>query len=179
MIATFASDITHCGPVGCGQVVKILNSMILFETVVAISEAKAIGKLLQIYPIDPKRIYATGISNGGMMSHRLGIELSDRFAAIAPVVGAVFGDERRPAREQGVFWAAADGCANVPDENDRGQYTHWQYRCPAGRAVELYLVKNNGHAWPGGQSGSRMGDTPSTSLNGTDVIWEIFKAHVK
>nr|WP_283771292.1 NAD-binding protein [Acidovorax sp. CCYZU-2555] len=32
-----------CGGVGCGQVLKILNNMVLFETVVAISEAKAIG----------------------------------------------------------------------------------------------------------------------------------------
>jgi polyhydroxybutyrate depolymerase len=35
--------------------------------------------------IDEKRIFVTGISNGGMMSHRLGCELSDRIAAIAPV----------------------------------------------------------------------------------------------
>ena len=44
LIGTFASDITHCGPTGCGQVVKILNNMVLFEIVVAISEAKAIGE---------------------------------------------------------------------------------------------------------------------------------------
>ena len=50
LIATFASDITHCGPVGCGQVVKILNNMVLFETVVAISEAKAIGERAGVDP---------------------------------------------------------------------------------------------------------------------------------
>ena len=44
LISAFASDITHCGPTGCGQVVKILNNMVLFEIVVAISEAKAIGE---------------------------------------------------------------------------------------------------------------------------------------
>jgi 3-hydroxyisobutyrate dehydrogenase-like beta-hydroxyacid dehydrogenase len=44
LIATFATDIALCGPVGCGQVVKILNNMVLFETVVALSEAKAIGE---------------------------------------------------------------------------------------------------------------------------------------
>jgi 3-hydroxyisobutyrate dehydrogenase-like beta-hydroxyacid dehydrogenase len=44
LLATFASDVTLCGPVGCGQVVKILNNMILFESVVAIAEAKAIGE---------------------------------------------------------------------------------------------------------------------------------------
>jgi len=50
LIATFASEITHCGPVGCGQVVKILNNMVLFETVVAISEAKAIGERAGVHP---------------------------------------------------------------------------------------------------------------------------------
>jgi polyhydroxybutyrate depolymerase len=46
---------------------------------------------------DAARIYVTGMSNGGMMTHRLGRELSRKIAAIAPVVGAVFGDERPPA----------------------------------------------------------------------------------
>jgi 3-hydroxyisobutyrate dehydrogenase-like beta-hydroxyacid dehydrogenase len=50
LIATFASDITHCGPVGCGQVVKILNNMVLFEAVVAIAEAKAIGERAGVDP---------------------------------------------------------------------------------------------------------------------------------
>lgn len=39
-----ATDVTHCGPIGCGQVVKILNNMVLFETVVALSEALALGE---------------------------------------------------------------------------------------------------------------------------------------
>lgn len=38
-----ATDVTHCGDVGCGQVVKILNNMVLFQTVVALSEALALG----------------------------------------------------------------------------------------------------------------------------------------
>lgn len=44
LIATFACDIVLCGPVGCGQVLKILNNMVLFQTVVAMSEAKAIAE---------------------------------------------------------------------------------------------------------------------------------------
>jgi polyhydroxybutyrate depolymerase len=40
------------------------------------------------YPLDPKRIYATGISNGGGMANRLACDLSDVIAAIAPVAGA-------------------------------------------------------------------------------------------
>lgn len=46
---------------------------------------------------DVSRIYVTGMSNGAMMAHRLGRELSTKIAAIAPVVGAVFGDEAPPA----------------------------------------------------------------------------------
>jgi polyhydroxybutyrate depolymerase len=41
------------------------------------------------YCIDPRRIYATGFSNGGFMSHLLGCKMSDVFAAIAPVSGVM------------------------------------------------------------------------------------------
>ncbi|MEW6638896.1 MAG: NAD(P)-dependent oxidoreductase [Pseudomonadota bacterium] len=44
MLATLATDITHCGPVGAGQIVKILNNMVLVETVVALGEALATAR---------------------------------------------------------------------------------------------------------------------------------------
>jgi len=37
-------DIMHCGDVGTGQITKILNNMILFQTVVALSEAANIAE---------------------------------------------------------------------------------------------------------------------------------------
>jgi len=37
--------------------------------------------------INRKRLYSTGMSNGGLMSYRLACELSGVFAAIAPVAG--------------------------------------------------------------------------------------------
>jgi len=43
ILACMGSDILHCGNVGCGQVVKLMNNMVLFETVVALAEAMAIG----------------------------------------------------------------------------------------------------------------------------------------
>jgi polyhydroxybutyrate depolymerase len=44
--------------------------------------------------IDPRRVYATGFSNGAMLAHRLGVEVADRIAAIAPVAAglAIGGD---------------------------------------------------------------------------------------
>jgi polyhydroxybutyrate depolymerase len=48
-----------------------------------------IGRLEHDYTVDRKRIFVTGISNGGMMSYRLACELADRIAAIAPVEGAL------------------------------------------------------------------------------------------
>jgi polyhydroxybutyrate depolymerase len=47
-----------------------------------------IGKLEQDFAVDSKRIFATGISNGGMLSYRLACEMSGKIAAIAPVEGA-------------------------------------------------------------------------------------------
>jgi len=37
--------------------------------------------------IDPKRVFSTGFSNGGMLSHRLACQLSDRIASIVAVSG--------------------------------------------------------------------------------------------
>jgi len=41
------------------------------------------------HPVDPRRIFATGISNGGIFSHYLAARMSGRIAAIAPVVGGI------------------------------------------------------------------------------------------
>jgi 3-hydroxyisobutyrate dehydrogenase len=44
LIRCFATDVTRCGDVGAGQVTKILNNMVLFETVNALAEAVALAK---------------------------------------------------------------------------------------------------------------------------------------
>jgi polyhydroxybutyrate depolymerase len=43
-----------------------------------------------IHP-DPKEIFVTGISNGGLMTHRVGIQLSNLVAAIGVVEGTLYG----------------------------------------------------------------------------------------
>lgn len=72
-----------------------------------------IDRLLGAYPIDAKRVYATGISNGGMMSYRIACELSDRIAAIAPVAGALNND-CKPAQPVSVIAFHGTADENVP-----------------------------------------------------------------
>ncbi|HUS99834.1 MAG TPA: PHB depolymerase family esterase [Candidatus Thermoplasmatota archaeon] len=48
-----------------------------------------IDNLTNEFNIDPHRIFVTGISNGAMMSYRLGFEIPEKIAAIAPVAGAI------------------------------------------------------------------------------------------
>ena len=51
--------------------------------------AALIEHLSESYAIDPGRIYALGISNGGMMSYRLACELPEIFAAVAAVTASM------------------------------------------------------------------------------------------
>ena len=48
-----------------------------------------IDHLIDRYPIDERRIFVTGISNGGLMSYRLGCSLPDKIRAIAPVTAQI------------------------------------------------------------------------------------------
>jgi polyhydroxybutyrate depolymerase len=179
-----------------------------------------IDHLVAELAVDPRRVYVTGLSNGGMMTHRLGIALADRLAAVAPVIATLFGDEPTPAQPlpalmingrldtqvppaggppggrfasawdgtptlpalaQADFWARANGCGPQPQPQPQlqGQVSRWRYACPAGQEVELLMVADNGHAWPGGQPGSRRGDTPGRALDASAVIWEFFRTHVR
>jgi 3-hydroxyisobutyrate dehydrogenase len=67
LIRCFATDVTHCGDVGAGQVTKILNNMVLFETVNALSEAVAVAKSAGV---DPKLLLET-LSKGSADSFAL------------------------------------------------------------------------------------------------------------
>jgi 3-hydroxyisobutyrate dehydrogenase len=60
ILETMGTDVTHCGPVGTGQVVKILNNMLVFENTGALAEAIAIGRR---NGVPPETLLAT-ISKG-------------------------------------------------------------------------------------------------------------------
>ena len=44
LLDCFAAEVTLCGAVGAGQIAKIMNNMVLIETVVALSEALAVAE---------------------------------------------------------------------------------------------------------------------------------------
>ncbi|MBV6303927.1 NAD(P)-dependent oxidoreductase [Candidimonas humi] len=66
-IRTFASDVNHMGGIGAGQVVKLLNNMVLYETVLALSEARAIGARAGV---DPEKLFVA-LSKGSADSFAL------------------------------------------------------------------------------------------------------------
>ena len=58
-----------------------------------------IDEMIQNYGVDSNRVYATGISNGGFMSIRLAIDLSNKIAAVAPVTAQITdGDADKSSR---------------------------------------------------------------------------------
>ncbi|MFI5316653.1 MAG: alpha/beta hydrolase family esterase [Myxococcota bacterium] len=73
--------------------------------------------------IDPRRVYAAGMSNGGMMAYRLACEASDVFAAVAVVSGALVAPGCAPSQPVSVihFHGTADDI--VPIEGGRGILT--------------------------------------------------------
>ncbi|HXX48687.1 MAG TPA: PHB depolymerase family esterase [Myxococcota bacterium] len=78
-------------------------------------------------PIDPKRVYATGISNGGMMSYRLACEASDVFAAVGVVSGAQVTPRCAPAEPVSVIHLHGDADSYVPLAGGHGQLTRVAY----------------------------------------------------
>jgi polyhydroxybutyrate depolymerase len=58
----------------------------------------ALDDLGSVVKVDPKRVYATGMSNGGMMCYLLAAELPDRIAAVAPVSGTMVIEKASPKR---------------------------------------------------------------------------------
>lgn len=57
-----------------------------------------IDEISSEYCIHPKRVFATGLSNGGFMSAHLACELSNRIAAVAPVAGIDLPEDCEPER---------------------------------------------------------------------------------
>lgn len=73
------------------------------------------------YRIDPARIYATGMSNGGMMAYTLACEAGDLFAAVGVVSGIVTDPDCRPAEPVSVIHVHGSADQNVPIKGGIGR----------------------------------------------------------
>jgi len=173
--------------------------------------AAMLDKLESKLCVDKRRIFATGYSNGGYMTHRLACELSDRIAAFGSVAGqlAFLGcDPQRPVPvmhfhgtadetvpfegrpEDDVlsvdetidFWSSVGACQTGPVEVfQNGDATCEQYSdCAAGVEVELCVIDEGGHTWPGGLGGplvEGLAGKVSRDVNANDRLWDFFLRH--
>jgi polyhydroxybutyrate depolymerase len=151
--------------------------------------------------IDPKQVYATGISNGSMMSQYLACEASDVFAAVAGVSGGaqcrntvprpvplfyVHGTEDKTIGYSGAqrtadAWVMRDGCSTTPMETyNMGSTKCVTYgACREGAEVVFCTVTGMGHCWPedsncGPGGGAAYG---VTDFKASPMMWEFFKRH--
>jgi len=103
-------------------------------------------KLERQFNIDPLKIYATGISNGGKLAYRLACELSDEIAAIAPVAGSLDLPDCRPRHPVSVviFHGTADENLLYEGGVPKKIYdNHPRVDSPVSYAVSFW-VKHNG-----------------------------------
>lgn len=136
------------------------------------------------YQVDRSRVFSTGISNGGFMSHRLAAEASDLFAAVAPIAGGMaipIGDGFKPEYSVSLFVIQGDSDPLVPYAGGKVGYRLGRKRgrlLPTTEAIEKYLDRNGirdspetktlpdkdpsdgttteSSVWPVGEGGSRV-----------------------
>ena len=99
-----------------------------------------IDSLKSQYNIDLNRVYSTGMSNGGFMSHTLACELSNRITAIASVTGSIFvsqyGTNCHPTRPVPVMQIHGTADGTVP-------YLGNSTMAPIDSVVKYWVKKNN------------------------------------
>jgi polyhydroxybutyrate depolymerase len=64
---------------------------------------RVLDELLAGYPVDPSRVFLTGVSNGAMMAYRFACEHADRVTAVGSVAGAVVHPGCQPSRPVSVL----------------------------------------------------------------------------
>jgi polyhydroxybutyrate depolymerase len=77
--------------------------------------------LSSVANVDANRVYATGMSNGGIMAYRVASELADRFAAIAPVGGPMGTEACTPSRPVSVMHFHGTADAQAPFNGGQGR----------------------------------------------------------
>jgi polyhydroxybutyrate depolymerase len=125
--------------------------------------------------IDPRRVYATGHSNGAMMAYRLGAERADRIAAIVPVAGGISIDQFAPRRRIAVLAihsvddprALYDGGLGPPFPGTNVRSSHR----PAMEGLEKWR-RHNGCSTATRVVDTRSGRSGTTAQTATLLEWE-------
>lgn len=145
-------------------------------------DVKFIDKLLDdlatVVKIDSNRVYACGMSNGGMMCYRLAAELSERIAAIAPVAGTIAIAESKPTKAVPVIHFHGTDDTIVPYGRNNGKsgaaFIRFQ---TVEESVQTWVKLNECRVKPVTQRLSRDGedfnvtrDTYSAGKAGAEVV---------
>ncbi len=101
-----------------------------------------IDKLSREYSIDPRMIYATGLSNGAQMSYRLACELSDKIAAIAPIGSGMVVEDCEPVRPVPVMHFHGTADPGWPYIGGVGCFTADIFP-PVRETIHQWIVLNN------------------------------------
>ncbi|MCX5828352.1 MAG: hypothetical protein NTV58_10190 [Deltaproteobacteria bacterium] len=125
---------------------------------------KILDDLAKLVNIKPKRVFATGMSNGAIMAHRLGSELSDRIAAIAPVAGTMGTESIVSKRAVSVIHFHGTADESLPFKGGRGKGLS---------DTDFYSVEHSVHAWVkanGCKEDPLVEKFPDTAKDGTTII---------
>jgi polyhydroxybutyrate depolymerase len=125
--------------------------------------ARLLDDLGTAMKIDPKRVFATGMSNGGIMSYLLASELSDRIAAIAPVGGPMGTETCKPKRPVSVIHFHGTDDEHAPFKGGKG-------KGPSG--TDFYSVDHSIQAWVKANACDKepvVTKLPDTAKDGTTI----------
>ena len=111
--------------------------------------AALLDDLARAANVDPKRVYATGMSNGALMSYLVADKLADRFAAIAPVGGPMGTEKCQPARPVPVihFHGTEDAFAPYAGGVGRSSITRTNFYSVQ-HAIDAWVAANGCQAEP-------------------------------
>ena len=123
------------------------------------------------YSIDEKRVYATGLSNGGMMCYLLACELPEQFAAVAPVAGAMFDTLNCDPKSEVSFiiFNSVDDL-HVPYNGGAGEESLVDIEyLPVETTVNLWVKRHNGFLMHRSES-TEFHKTSYKNNNGREII---------
>jgi len=97
---------------------------------------------------DPSRLYVTGLSNGGTMSYRLAVELTDRIAAIAAIISNLPGPTAAQTPKCPIPVLIMNGTADplMPWEGSSGGGEG--VRLSTHQTLNWWVTHNRGRRWP-------------------------------